>query len=181
MSRSRKFSYNRKLDIFQEAQEEFDHLAQSLPPESPRQPLYLKLLPVKPNWLCGTFAFHPMLGFRREKQAESIAHGCAATLATVYKTVHQMRHEHDGLGYRQISLNVDPKSVTDWPKNLWPQPGSEGECWFQRRPPDGGRRSICPFSLQATKKNSELSDTQRTALAQIYRVCGEAATHEMRA
>jgi hypothetical protein len=39
---------------------------------------------VKPEWLCSTFGFHPMLGFRRRKQAESIAHGCAMTLATLY-------------------------------------------------------------------------------------------------
>lgn len=182
MSRSRKFSYNRKLDIFKEAQAEFDHLAQSLPFESPRQPLYLKLLPVKPNWLCGTFAFHPMLGFRREKQAESIAHGCAATLATVYKAIQDVRAAHSGLGYRQISLNVDPDSVKHWErdKKLRPQPGIDGECWFQRQPSDGGRRPVCPFSRQATKENPELTDTQRSALAQIYQLCGETTTHDMR-
>ena len=33
------------------------------------RPLEIEVLVVKPKWLCGTFAFHPMLGFRRELQA----------------------------------------------------------------------------------------------------------------
>jgi hypothetical protein len=39
-------------------------------------PLPIKVLAVKPQCLCDTFAFHPMLGIRREDQATNIAHGC---------------------------------------------------------------------------------------------------------
>ena len=43
-------------------------------------PPAIRIVPIKPEWLCGTFAAHPMLGFRRDRQKRSIAHGCASTL-----------------------------------------------------------------------------------------------------
>src|SRR5438874_2546462 len=47
---------------------------------------------VKPKWLCGTYGFHPMLGFRRKMQAASIAHGCASTFATIAQLLRHPEH-----------------------------------------------------------------------------------------
>jgi predicted acylesterase/phospholipase RssA len=145
---------------------------------------------VKPEWLCGTFAFHPMLGFKRKRQAESIAHGCASTLAHLSCeqkdnppdwTPHWWRHlelhddkvckRHEG---SEIWFDLNPRSAND-----------EGDCCFVK-----GHK--CPFS------RSELERVERTvrrepaengeplaalgketisALDQIYRQCGKKKTH----
>ena len=79
--RTGQLGYNRKLDIFSETQRDLRAIheySQSAP--APWTPLDLEVVMVRPKWLCGTFAFHPMLGFRRSKQTASIAHGCATTL-----------------------------------------------------------------------------------------------------
>jgi len=73
--------YNKKADAFATAQEDIRKICAANGGQEPRpEPLDLEVVTVKPLWLCGTFAFHPMLGFRRERQARSIAHGCASTL-----------------------------------------------------------------------------------------------------
>src|SRR6266568_3092759 len=78
--RARQFSYNKKLDWFTESQRDLRRIFVAAGSQAPWTPLDLEVVTVKPRWLCGTFAFHPMLGFRRAKQAASIAHGCASTL-----------------------------------------------------------------------------------------------------
>ena len=85
--RVKQLSYNVKIDRFAAAQVAFDALfsrdtkAQQ-PSNMPAwRPLWLKVITIKPKWLCKTFAFHSLLGFRQSAQAESIAHGCASTFA----------------------------------------------------------------------------------------------------
>src|SRR2546429_6669916 len=47
------------------------------------EPLDIKVVTVKPKWLVSLFEFHSYLGFKRERQAASIAHGCASTLVAM--------------------------------------------------------------------------------------------------
>lgn len=88
-SRAATFAYNRKIDAYARVQRDLRRIHEHFAGKDPmaygdRAPLDLHVIAVKPKWLCGTFGFHPMLGFRRAKQAASIAHGCASTLGTLY-------------------------------------------------------------------------------------------------
>ncbi len=87
--RATQLRYNGKIDKFQHGQRIIRRIIKQRSDEgdpdvqSPDLPMNLDVLAVKPQWLCGTFAFHPMLGFSRKKQTESIAHGCASTICAV--------------------------------------------------------------------------------------------------
>src|SRR5207247_1138142 len=84
LRRTRQLGYNKKLEVYAATQADLRAIfAISEQEQRPSawQPLDLEVVMVRPKWLCGTFAFHPMLGFRRANQAASIAHGCASTLA----------------------------------------------------------------------------------------------------
>jgi hypothetical protein len=80
-------SYNQKIAQFYRVQRDLRHLWQTFARPSLAQTLDAEMMVVMPNCLCSTFGFHPMLGFRRSRQAASIAHGCAATFATIASTV----------------------------------------------------------------------------------------------
>ncbi len=172
--RSRQISYNRKIDVFAQAHRDlralYEHLiAKGAVPK--HVPLNVELVAVKPEWLCGTFAMHPMLGFRRAKQAASIAHGCAATLARFARTEPTWTK---AWGIPQDRLAGLDDTVADHNKatdhiTLTPKRGKEGHCWFRAGIP-------CPFSAGELAKSS-LSEIKRTELLQIYEACGRVETH----
>ena len=116
----------------------------------------------KPQWLCGTFAFHPMLGFRRDDQAKSIAHGCRSTLAELAKIEPE---QADAWGITRPEMRDEPYSDN----------GAKGHCWYR----DG---CVCPFSRQALeeKAGAVLEKNTRKAVERIHRVCGRDKTHARR-
>jgi predicted acylesterase/phospholipase RssA len=135
---------------------------------------------VKPAWLCGTFAFHPMLGFTRDRQARSIAHGCASTLAHLH--CEQLDH-HDWTPHwwSYIELfdgacnRTEPTTANgtaDIRFALNPHPANScGDCCFVRR-------HKCPFSKhELSLLDPALPKETVVALDEIYRLCGQATTH----
>jgi hypothetical protein len=123
---------------------------------------------VQPEWLCDTFAFHPMLGFTRKKQAMSIAHGCASTL------VHLVREQNDNLEqtkhwWKTLNLH-DAGSDTSLP--LKPRAVTPcGDCCFV----DGHK---CTFARTVLSRiRPAPSEATIVALDEIYQRCGEPQTH----
>jgi predicted acylesterase/phospholipase RssA len=169
--RATRLSYNRKLDAYEKMQRHLRLIQDATGSQGPDDPLDLEVVAVKPRWLCGTFAFHPMLGFRRRKQAASIAHGCASTLARFASLQAQPGKQAwmDAWGIKRESI----AGLTSKPRDLTSKEQAAGACWF--RP-----GATCPFSkraLSAAGMSSKLSSTI-DSLDGIYRVCGKAATHE---
>lgn len=87
LKRAKSLGYNAKIRNYKDAQANIQRIMawrkqQHLDPARGTDwiPLNLKVESIVPDWLCGTFAFHPMMGFSRVKQAKSIAHGCRKTL-----------------------------------------------------------------------------------------------------
>lgn len=172
--RASSFTYNRKLDSYGHVQNDLRTIYEARVGngEKPWAPLDLHVAAVKPQWLCDTFGFHPMLGFRRQKQAQSIAHGCASTLAQLYAERDRHPAWTDGWGVRGLD-RIDPHSVLIGREQTTLTPRRQhkaaGECWF--------RTGVsCPFS---PKSLAELTLEEGTArqVGQIYEVCGEAKTH----
>jgi predicted acylesterase/phospholipase RssA len=187
-ARARQLGYNRKIDGFRAAQKRFRTVYEAIkedPEPGEWQPLDIEVVTVKPEWLCGTFGFHPMLGFRRKRQAQNIAHGCAMTLGTLYALQTQQKKWFQEWGMKSLldgDNAIDPKAVEIRDKaelevQLHPQPrGSEGkkrgECWFRSG-------ASCPFSEERTKQLGEaVSERLRKELAQIYELCGQKTTHQ---
>jgi len=179
-ARTGELAYNRKLDLFERTQENLRLIMQErgVIPTTTWTPLDLEVLTVIPRWLCGTMAFHPMLGFRRLQEAESIAHGCASTLLALGRRVRGPNAARnakawgmdlEALPSAEQSCAVDPFAP------LQPlSKGQTGNCWF--RP-----QALCPFSYQGQGK-SERGNNSRTVreLEQIYQLCKEPKTHQPR-
>jgi predicted acylesterase/phospholipase RssA len=181
LGRTKQLGYNQKLDVYSLTQRDIRTIYNTASQVSGKEcwtPLNLEVVTVRPNWLCGTFAFHPMLGFRRAKQAASIAHGCATTLTRLATLRGDLETEQWAEAWG-INLHTLPIKGT----SLVPQDHGPGKCWF--------RAGIdCPFSPQylaklkgrAVNKGGLPEDElkQRTAieLKAIYHACGEAATHQ---
>ncbi len=199
-ARATQLRYNGKVDKFQKTQRDIrtilTHRAQENDPDvhAPDLPLNLDVLAVKPQWLCGTFAFHPMLGFSRKKQAESIAHGCASTICAVADhfdpgnkahavDAEQLRKWARGRG---IALDQLPERVKTGnggaldfgPASLTDDEQKQGFCWFRRVDEKTGKRPICPFhpNNPACTEGEEVSPD----LHNIYHACGRRTTHEAR-
>jgi len=150
--RARTFSYNRKIEAYAAVQRNLREIHRSRTGSSEYEhawkPLDLHVIAVRPRWLCNTFGFHPMLGFRRRKQAESIAHGCASTISTLYGE----SRKNGGLAWtnawgvqgldavdrRAVTSHFDPNRPALNPRREGKEPG---QCWFRDAP--------CPFSLRA--------------------------------
>jgi predicted acylesterase/phospholipase RssA len=172
--RARTFGYNLKIDTYAEVQRDLRHIYRCY--QSPHwTPLDLEVLAVRPQWLCSTFGFHPMLGFRRRKQAESIAHGCASTFAT-FRRFHDQ--EENGKAVTAAwGLDDDTLAAIDAEATapvLTPahQNKRPGQCWF--------RQADCPFSMEALSADPKLSKRPKATLseiAKIYAACGKPATH----
>ncbi|MDP9193472.1 MAG: patatin-like phospholipase family protein [Acidobacteriota bacterium] len=182
MRRAGTFKYNRKIDAYASVQRRLQSIFDTYAVQNNWEPLHLHVLAVKPNWLCSTFGLHPMLGFKRAKQAKSIAHGCASTLAAL----------HDGSNNNPTwfaqwganAIDFHPKGITHKEDQitLHPQPqnAKTGHCWFRT----GGR--LCPFSRPATialnvrlQRDGKPKATREEIdeLHQIYVECGKATTH----
>ncbi|MCE9520467.1 MAG: patatin-like phospholipase family protein, partial [Verrucomicrobia bacterium] len=199
-ARATQLRYNGKVDKFQKTQRDIRHIltqrALEKDPDfyAPDLPLNLDVLAVKPQWLCGTFAFHPMLGFSRKKQAESIAHGCASTICAVADHFDPGNKAHavdvdllrSWARGRGIALNQLPERVKagksgalDFgPANLTDDEQKQGFCWFRRPDKKTGQRPICPFhpNSPACTEGEEVSPD----LHNIYHACGRRSTHEAR-
>lgn len=171
--RTRTLSYNDKIDLFSRTQRAVRALylknrGKGLEGDPP---LDIEVVVVKPRWLCGTFAFHPMLGFRREKQARSIAHGCASTLVTLARQRDSNENWCRGWGARLDALPQAPDEPgrTIVPLELTKSERRKGRCWFRPEAP-------CPFS--APELGRELPESTRRELARIHALCGDPRTHD---
>jgi len=166
--RSRELSYNGKIDNYASTQRALRTIMNADP--SPRAdadvPLDLEVVCVKPQWLCGTFAFHPMLGFRREDQARSIAHGCKTTLETMHTLGGENPTWVDAWGIKPPTQFLDEPNL---------EHKARGECWY--RP-----GCQCPFSKQGIEAGSApaLAPNTRVALERIYQLCARKRTHARR-
>lgn len=169
--RAKQLGYNSKLDTYLKAERDLRHIDAQCRPNAANGIVHLQLLPIKPNWLCGTFAFHPMLGFRRDKQASSIAHGCAATLLAF---ADEYQKDSQPFKHWQIDAHAVPE-VSTWAEAFErletqkPDPDS-GLCWLRNRP--------CPFSrkyLSETHPNLPLSVVNQ--VAKIHENCVRPETH----
>ena len=167
--RTRQLGYNQKLEVYAATQRDLRAIHEYTVAHggSPAwTPLDLEVVTVRPKWLCGTFAFHPMLGFRRAKQAASIAHGCATTLAQLGELPKDPKTKEWASAWG-ISLDRLPP-VDAAP--LVPRDHGPNKCWFR---PDVD----CPFS---TVQLAGLKLEEHTAkqLESIYHACGRAETHQ---
>jgi predicted acylesterase/phospholipase RssA len=153
-ARAAQLRYNTKLDTYQYAERalrEIRAFAQAKHPDDDNVRnsalVGLTLVAIKPDWLCGTFAFHPMLGFRRARQAASIAHGCATTLLEFARLAKSARPaDLSAWGIKKEAL----PTVTTWTEALALQKSDlkQGSCWLR----DG---VMCPFSEVALRKNDQ--------------------------
>lgn len=128
-------------------------------------PLDIEVVTVRPNWLCGTFAFHPMLGFRRRQQAQSIAHGCASTL---HRLAALPKDLLAGWGIDEERLPAPPPAEDVWPV-VSPRAARDGTCWYRKD-------TLCPFSHTATG-TSGLPEITRHQLRLIHEECGRPRSH----
>jgi hypothetical protein len=198
--RATQLRYNGKIDRFQQGQRDIRRILKQRAVngdtdiDSPDLPLNLDVLAVKPQWLCGTFAFHPMLGFKRENQTMSIAHGCATTICSVANhfdpanTAHAVDDDSlrkwalaRGIALEQLPerTNTDHNGALGFgPAPLTAEEQSQGCCWFRRVDPKTGKRPVCPFHPKspAATEGEEVSPE----LHKIYLACGQRATHQAR-
>src|SRR5262249_38147391 len=133
-------------------------------PNDPHLPLNLQVEVVKPKWLCGTFAFHPMLGFRRKDQAASIAHGCKSTferLAGMFFPRRQSDEPFEAYVEREADAQmrrewgqkegVDVSQLAGYSEevNRDPKLPADGRCWYRR---GSDEEVLCPFAAQVVLK-----------------------------
>lgn len=195
-TRARQLGYNKKLDIYEQAQRELRQLWLARPGDAKplsRDQLDLEVVTVRPRWLCGTFAFHPMLGFRRERQAASIAHGCASTLLRLGRAAEEMPTR-----LWTKAWGIDASRLPKWEPAM-AEPG--GPDPFMPREPAGadakpaGERCwfrpgmTCPFSADHLERlnqsrpdaEPELSPAIIRAVSAVHRLCRQhAAAHARR-
>ncbi len=187
LRRARKLAYNRKIESYAKAQRHFRKIFESPMANRPEfTPLDIEVVAIKPRWLCGTFAFHPMLGFRRKRQAESIAHGCATTLATLWLLGRHRPTDKwtDAWGFKVEDFDASTVEVPDGefdpagsPPVLRPDRRSSrapGGCWFREG-------TLCPFSevevARTASRGGGLPETLRRELPAIHAACGKWVTH----
>ncbi|HXH38104.1 MAG TPA: patatin-like phospholipase family protein, partial [Thermoanaerobaculia bacterium] len=178
IGRARQLKYNRKVDLYARLQSDLraiDSACERLDGETNRwRPLDVHVLTVKPKWLCNTFAFHPMLGFRRRKQAANIAHGCASTFAALHASMTDKANTGwmDGWGMANAVGKVRPDAVGSV---LTPRKDVkvDGQCWFRNE-------ELCPFSRNKLMANGVTDETRLHELSQVYLLCGDPATHSRR-
>lgn len=193
--RAKQLSYNGKIDKFQKTQrfirailKEKKRTGAELKPGT-ELPLDLEVVAVKPQWLCGTFAFHPMLGFKRKNQCASIAHGCASTFCELAAHFDENNREHGcepaelrkWAIAKEIKLDqLHPKAaVKDGPAAFLAElkagavNSGIGQCWFRKAGADGVH-PVCPFFCTKADEAGE----NRRDLHAIYVACGTAADHK---
>lgn len=170
-TRAKKLGYNQKLDKYAWAERLRGDFLRAQPGKTDPA---IRIVAVKPEWLCGTFAAHPMLGFRREKQKRSIAHGCASTL---------LRFADAELKSKLSCWRGDSSAVpnvSNWGDafDRLQKKGAptDGTCWLREERP-------CPFSrpqliqLNAKlPKESQLSEKLVGELSEVHRLCSHPKT-----
>jgi predicted acylesterase/phospholipase RssA len=171
--RARTLNYNDKAAMYRNAQRSLRRIYRHDPTRIRASvPLDLEVVIIEPRWLVGTFEFHPMLGFSRRRQAESIAHGCYRTL----ETLHGLSRRDPDQGPEAAWLRhwgVDPERLPPVDLAAMTRASSiPGACWY--RP-----GILCPFSREALRR-TDLPPRTSTAVAQIHELCGKAKTHEPR-
>ena len=194
--RAKQLRYNKKLDRFAESQQALRTIYTGLSPAQQSAvltPLDLEVVMVRPRWLCSTFGFHPMMGFRRRRQAASIAHGCATALMELGRA-HQARPNWAkgwGLALERLPANPPPSDsapiLPRWAqepdrkarKREHFQESAEkersGECWYRPGVP-------CGFSKRVlSEARAGLPAQTIEELAEIHRACGKPETHEPQA
>jgi predicted acylesterase/phospholipase RssA len=181
--RAKTFNLNRKIDAYRAVQERLDILWRSQRVEKD-WPLSLRVIAAKPNWLCNTFGFHPMLGFRRQKQARSIAHGCASTFAELHANAVEHAPWAKAWGFEQLDFDprtsareLIPGTKQDQRVLIPRQDAKDGQCWFRVN------KHLCPFSKQWRRdfgepKNPKHRPEELKDLHAIYESCGERTTHK---
>lgn len=179
-SRAKEMKFNKKIEDFVRAQREVRSIFKARCKEGIQSPpLSIDVLVVKPKWLCGTFAFHPMLGFRRDLQAANIAHGCYQTLEAVREFPHKFA---DGVNRLPEQKKETERALTEWgfKIGLLDNPAlasraeerkvhNEGQCWYYPN-------ITCPFS-EKTGIEVEANEQLQKPLSRIYQLCGEKKTH----
>jgi predicted acylesterase/phospholipase RssA len=175
--RAQQLGYNTKLDVFARTQRNLRAIAHTRGSFGDWTPLDLEVVTVIPRWLCGTFAFHPMLGFRRERQAESIAHGCASTLREFGLLAADAKRAPwlDAWGLSGALPSADQVTHEE-PFRPLERPTEDGNCWF--------RPTVrCPFSLPSGngKQGNGHGSTGRNQTAKwlnkVYEACRALQTH----
>lgn len=174
VKRTKQLAFNRKIDSYRSAQHHLRALYHSRQQAGSGGaqfgfiPADLEIVDVRPQWLCSTFAFHPMMGFRRQRQAESIAHGCASTIVKLQRMVSDQgtRPWAKAWGILETGTGV---------QGLQPRTDislESGNCVFRDD-------ALCPFSPKALGKLGErvLPET-KGQLEQIYYACRRGGTHE---
>jgi predicted acylesterase/phospholipase RssA len=171
--------YNQKIHDFvvaeRDVHEVWEHTGLK-PGDHPDEPLDIKVVAVKPEWLCRTFAFHPMLGFKRRRQAASIAHGCAGTL----NKINNLWRESPFIDGKRYLWGMRPNVAQHITDHIV-RPKKSGTCWFCSH-------LVCPFSKEALDDLDEqsaklrepklpLPPATRRALESIYEECGKPKTH----
>lgn len=199
-SRADQLRYNGKLDKFQQGQRDIRRILKQRASEGDPDvrahdiPLNLDVLAVKPQWLCGSFAFHPMLGFSRKKQTESIAHGCASTICAIADHFDPGTKTHAvdpeslrnwargrGIALDQLPVRVNPEAAGALgfgPAALTEDEQDQGFCWFRRADSKSGKRPVCPFHPKSAACCE--GDEVAPELLKIYQACGLRHTHEAR-
>jgi len=170
---ARRLGYNEKLHIYGRTQSNLRGLAKARGEFGNEwAPLDFEVVTVLPRWLCSTFGFHPMLGFRRSKQAQSIAHGCASTLHRLA----EVWRGYDGEA-RMAAWGVDTARLPEREPDasgrvpLVAARRDGGHCWYQPK-------ALCPFSAEGqTACKAGLPDATRDALVEIYEACRRPDTH----
>lgn len=196
LKRAKQMQYNKKVDTFATVQSDMRAIYDQEAETGTGGPieldaLNLSVLVVKPKWLCDTFAFHPMLGFERKKQAASIAHGCASTFARFLQASTEddrapLWMGPDGWNVRTDLLDDFRKSGAFTGDTIVPTPRTDGDCHFSKN-------IACPF---ATAMGIESEDAELMAVAlgygdrsahrplttaalrEIYDACGRRETHQ---
>jgi predicted acylesterase/phospholipase RssA len=177
--------YNDKIEMYTNTQAMVRAIVDRVPSDDPAFPLDLEVVPITPRWVCGTFAFHPMLGFQRDEQARSIAHGCASTRVQMQT----MKVWRDSWVKAWTNIDGDGQCANRPAEQRWwelhlnkadKQKGiADGRCWFLGH-------GQCPFSMVKLKESfhEELKSQRREPIselieevAQIHVLCCESETH----
>ena len=206
-TRAGELRYNEKISKFAGAQKyirqiigQREKTEKGFKPEDENLPLNLEVAVVKPQWLCSTFAFHTMLGFRRRDQAASIAHGCAATIQLLAGLFSGPLADPQRRDWgRKKGVQVAQLDGAGKRRELTAAEQAEGVCWHRSAGADG-KVPLCPFSAAVvgqralrektagaeplTEEKQKALENERATLAReldaIYRACGQPATHARR-
>jgi predicted acylesterase/phospholipase RssA len=183
--RAKQLGYNTKLDTYEHAEKalrDIHELARRTHPKHAEESdlVDIQLVSIKPEWLCGTFAFHPMLGFRRDRQAKSIAHGCATTLLEFARRKADPEDPKfaDYLKAWKVNKTNVPRA-RNWEEAFAgaTPAAKEGKCWLREDVP-------CPFSRKALEeqdckhqKEQPLGATLIREISKIHVCCSKRETH----